>query len=58
MREHDSSLDGNYCLAGWVPQPQYNDTQQHGIFSENLYDDDYYQEDELTLDLQSMFQPQ
>ena len=63
MREHDSSLDGNYCLAGWVPPPQYYNTQQHGFFSQNLYDEEYNQgsydlEDELTLDLQAMFQPQ
>jgi hypothetical protein len=63
MREHDSSLDGNYSLTGWVPQPQYYIAQQHGIFSENLYDEEYNQgsydlEDELTLDLQAMFQPQ
>ena len=22
MRDHDSSLDGNFCLAGWAPPPQ------------------------------------
>ena len=58
MREHDSSLDGNFCLTGWGPPPQFYGTHQHGIFSENIYDDDYYQEDELTLDLQAMFQLQ